>query len=141
MDEEKKDRGFVIKDRRFSAEADEKRTEPESGNKEKTIEQQSEANINASGPSETQQPPPYPTVNFTNFVISLSSSVLFNFGDIPDPVTNKAQRDLDAAKHTIDLLGMLQEKTRGNLTDDEQKLIDAMLFELRMRYVREKEKG
>ncbi len=82
-----------------------------------------------------------PEVNFSNFVISLGSSVLYHFGDIPDPVTNKNERNLAAAKQTIDLMGMLQEKTKGNLSDDEQKILESMLFEFRMRYVKEQQKG
>jgi len=55
-------------------------------------------------------------------------------------VTKKAEKNLAAAKQTIDILGMLQEKTAGNLTADEKNILDAVLFELRMRYVKEKSK-
>ncbi|MDD2672604.1 MAG: DUF1844 domain-containing protein, partial [Syntrophales bacterium] len=73
--------------------------------------------------------------------LSLGTSVVFHFGDIPDPVTKKAERNLDAAKQSIDIISMLEEKTRGNLDENEKKLMTELLYELRMRYVREKEKG
>jgi hypothetical protein len=64
---------------------------------------------------------------------------MYHFGDFPDPVSQKAQRNLTAAKQTIDILGMLRSKTEGNLDNNEKSLIDGLLFELRMRYVKEKE--
>ena len=63
---------------------------------------------------------------------------MFHFGDFPDPVSKKAERNLAAAKQTIDILGMLQTKTTGNLDENEKSLLDGLLFELRMRYVKEK---
>lgn len=139
MEEEKKDKGFVIRDRRFSAESEE--SKPESKPAEETKAPEEKAERTSAQGIDSQQQRVYPEINFTNFVISLSSSALFHFGDIADPITNKVQRDLPAAKQTIDILGMLQEKTKGNLNDEEKKLIDGILFELRMRYVKEKEKG
>ena len=62
---------------------------------------------------------------------------MYHFGDFPDPVTNKSVRNLPAAKHTIDTIGMLKSKTEGNLDDNEKNLMDGILFELRMRYVKE----
>jgi len=73
-------------------------------------------------------------------IVSLSSSVIYHFGDIPDPVTRKAEKNLIAAKQTIDILGIIEQKTKGNLDENEKRLMDAILFELRMRYVKEAEK-
>lgn len=81
-----------------------------------------------------------PEIDFSTFIFSLSTSALFHFGDFPDPSTQKAEKNLLAAKQTIDLLGMLKEKTRGNLDPGEEELLDNFLFELRMRYVKEMEK-
>jgi Domain of unknown function (DUF1844). len=64
---------------------------------------------------------------------------MYHFGDFPDPVSKETRRDLAAAKQTIDILNMLKEKTEGNLDDREKELLDGILFELRMRYVKEKE--
>jgi hypothetical protein len=81
-----------------------------------------------------------PEINFASFVLSLSSSALYHFGEIPDPVTNKKQRNLLMAKQTIDILGILREKTAGNLSPEEDALLSNLLYDLRMRYVRETEK-
>ena len=78
-----------------------------------------------------------PEISFANFIISLSTTVMYHLGDFPDPVTNKSVKNLQAAKHTIDMIGMLKNKTEGNLDDHEKNLMDGILFELRMRYVKE----
>jgi hypothetical protein len=83
---------------------------------------------------------PLPEINFPTFLLSLHTSVLFHFGDFQDPATGKTARNLPAAKQTIDILAMLKEKTEGNLDKDEQNLLDGILYELRMRYMKESEK-
>ena len=128
MSEEKKGEGFVIKDKRFSESSDTKE-EPAAAKeldvKEKVVEP-------------TTAPSDYPPVNFTNFVISLSTSALFHFGDFPEYEGGKAEKNLPAAKQTIDILNMLNEKTKGNLDQNETNLIQGVLYELKMRYVKEK---
>jgi hypothetical protein len=79
---------------------------------------------------------PLPHLSFSTFVFSLNSSALIHLGDYPDPVSGQVEPDLDLAKQTVDLLGLLKEKTRGNLTKEEEQLLDAILFDLRMRYVK-----
>ncbi len=79
-----------------------------------------------------------PAINFATFIFSLHSSVLLNLGLIGDPATGKKTRNLLAAKQTIDILGMLEEKTRGNLTTEEQGMLKDILYDLRLAYVREK---
>jgi hypothetical protein len=77
-----------------------------------------------------------PGISFAGFVISLATTAAVHFGDIPDPNTGeKMEADLVAAHQMIDLISLLQDKTKGNLTDDEAKLVDDLLYELRMRYV------
>lgn len=76
-----------------------------------------------------------PQVCFPTFILSLSSSALVHLGEVPDPETGKPMENIVVAKHTIDILAMLEEKTRGNLTAEEAKLLKDMLFELRMKYV------
>jgi hypothetical protein len=81
----------------------------------------------------TQEPP---EISFAGFVISLATTAAVHFGDIPDPNTGeKMDVDLVAAHQMIELISLLQEKTKGNLTSDEAKLVDDLLYELRMRYV------
>ena len=79
-----------------------------------------------------------PKVSFSTFVMSMHSSAIFAFGKIEDPVTKQKTKNLTMAKQTIDVLGMLEEKTKGNLTEEEDKLIKHILHDLRMAYVKEK---
>jgi hypothetical protein len=78
-------------------------------------------------------------VTFVAFIISLASNAAVHFGDLPDPVTNERRpQDLDAAAQLIELIAMLEEKTRGNLAAEERQLVEQVLFELRMRFVEAK---
>jgi Domain of unknown function (DUF1844) len=77
-----------------------------------------------------------PGVSFATFVLSLATTAAVHFGDLADPSTGqRAEPDLAAAHQMIDLIALLQDKTKGNLTTDEAKLIEDLLYELRMRYV------
>ena len=82
-----------------------------------------------------------PEITFSTFVLSLSSSAAMSMGGYQDPVSGHVPKNLEIAKQSIDILGLLAEKTKGNLNDDEQKLLDSSLYELRMRYVEELKKG
>lgn len=77
-----------------------------------------------------------PQVTFSTFILSLSSSAMVHLGEVPDPDTGQVAMNLPMAKHTIDILCMLKQKTRDALDSDEARLIDGILFELRMVYVR-----
>ncbi len=142
MEEDKKEKGFVIKDKRLFDESGDVRQEEL--NKEEAIpDQKTESAPEAGSDNEKKEQPEdhYLEVNFASFVLSLSTSAMYHFGDFPDPVSKKAERNLPAAKQTIDILSMLKDKTAGNLDEGEKNLIDGMLFELRMRYVKEKDRG
>jgi len=76
-----------------------------------------------------------PEVTFSAFVMSLNTSALFHLGEISDPVTGEKQQDLVLVKHTIETLQLLADKTKGNLTDDEQDILKNALSDLKMRYV------
>ena len=83
---------------------------------------------------ETRKPPDV-TIDFYTFCLSLGSSAFVHLGDAPDPETGQPGSDLALAKQTIDILGMLQEKTRGNLSDEEARFLQNLLLDLRLRYV------
>jgi len=76
-----------------------------------------------------------PRVDFATFILSLSHSALVHLGDAPNPETGHVDKSLALARQTIDLIAMLEEKTKGNLTGDEERLIGQILYDLRMRYV------
>ena len=81
--------------------------------------------------------PPLPAINFATFVFSLNSSALVQLGMMEDPMTGETSRNLPLAKQTIDLLSMLEEKTRGNLETDEAAMLKNILYDLRIHYVKE----
>jgi len=159
MSEEKKE--FVVKDRRIFAgdgkDQEQQKTEkaPEGGKTKdqptpkapaedkaregasKKVQADTTAGAAASekmSETETQ----LPEINFVTFVLSLNASALVNLGLVEEPASNTKVKNLPLAKQTIDILGMLQEKTRGNLSPDEENLIKHVLYELRMIYVKEK---
>ncbi len=78
-----------------------------------------------------------PQIDFSTFVLSINSSALVQLGLIEDPSTGQKTKNIPLAKQTIDILGMLEEKTNGNLTDDEANILKNILYELRMLYVKE----
>ena len=80
-------------------------------------------------------------ISFAGFVLSLATTAAVHFGDIPDPNTGeRLEPNVEAAGQMIEILTMLQEKTKGNLTDLESKLMDDLLYDLRLRFV-EAQKG
>ena len=130
-EEEQPSRGFKVSDRRRfvddaeSAEA--KRAEP-------VQEAPPGAMAHEDIPSGHHEPPPPHEINFSTFVMGLSTQALMHLGEIADPEAPHAP-DLAAAKQMIDLLGILREKTTGNLEPAEEQLLSSMLYDLRMRYV------
>jgi hypothetical protein len=136
MSSEGKGSGFTVTDRRiFADEQGAARVEeppveaPPPGAKEATA-----------SPREASPMGP-PSVDFHTFVLSLGSSALLHLGELERPGAAGPEKNLPLAKHTIDILGMLQEKTRGNLTPAEDKLMESLLYDLRLRYVELKGKG
>ncbi len=136
-DKNVEEKGFVIRDRRqFTAEGKVK-PEPEVQQAEKKNAERVTEKKEENGKSANV---PLPEITFSSFILSLSSSALFHFGEIPDPVSKKKERNLPLAKQTIDILGILQEKTQGNLDRDEEQLIANLLHDLRLKYVEESKK-
>jgi hypothetical protein len=82
-----------------------------------------------------EQSPP-PILSFTAFVLSLASTAAIHFGDLPDPVSGeRAEVNLDGAAQMIEILALLDQKTRGNLTAEERQVLEQVLYELRLRFV------
>jgi uncharacterized protein YozE (UPF0346 family) len=80
-------------------------------------------------------PAPKQEADFETLVLSLSTSAMYQLGLVQDPAGAPIPTDLGAARHTIDILGVLQKKTRGNLTPQEEQLLEQVLYELRLAYV------
>ncbi len=132
--EKDNDKGFTVKDKRIFSSDSDPSTEQNAPQSNDTPQTESPREQQRMSESES---PPLPDITFSSFIISLSSSALFHFGEIPDPITNKKLRNLPLAKQTIDILGILKMKTAGNLSKEESQLLENLLYDLRMRYVAE----
>jgi hypothetical protein len=131
-EEEIQGEGFTVKDRRaFDSKGDIKE-EFKRAQEEKAGEKEKE-------PKETRDTAPLPEINFSSFLLSLSSSTLLHLGEIADPQTGGKKKDLALAKQTIDIIALLKEKTKGNLSEEEGKLLEHLLYDLRMRFVKTSE--
>lgn len=86
--------------------------------------------------SRSDKEPCFPPVSFITFVLSLAQSAMVLMGEAPDPDSGEFMQNLSQAKHTIDILAMLDCKTRGNLTPEEHAVLENILCELRMAYVK-----
>jgi hypothetical protein len=78
---------------------------------------------------------PIPAIDFVTFILSLSTNAMVSLGLLPRPESGDKKRDLPLARQTIDILALLQEKTRGNLSGEEERILDSVLYDLRMTYV------
>jgi hypothetical protein len=142
MDEDKKQEAFTVKDkRRFVADETGSVIPEKPGGQEKPSQAAFEKEFpggeaKEGGPHEEHHIP-MPEIDFSTFVLSLSSSALLHLGLIENPHTKRIDRNLELAKQTIDILGMIKDKTRGNLSHDEDNLIENLLTDLRLKYVNE----
>src|SRR5918996_2495948 len=133
-EEKPEGKGFTVQDRRrFSPETGEAR-ENSAEAKGFTISSAKETSDETPGKTQTRSESP-PEINFSTFVISLSTQALMHLGEIASPLSGKVETDVPVAKQMIDILGMLKDKTRGNLNASEDRLMEDILFDLRMKYV------
>jgi len=133
---DERERGFTVSDRRrFSSEAEESGANaPEERGDAERVGRQDSRPTSRGGEAGAERSP-LPEMTLSTFVMSMSTQVLVLLGEIPNPVDNTVRRDMAAAKQVIDILGMLKEKTRGNLESNEEALFENVLYDLRMRYV------
>ena len=142
MPEEKEGKtDFVVKDRRIFADG---KLDAKEKEKKEASPAQEKKEAAAKGPDkkpEAGKPEPplqFPAINFSTFVVSLNASALLHLGVIEDPSSGAKTKSLPMAKQTIDILSMLQEKTTGNLSEEEENLLKNILYDLRIMYVKEK---
>ncbi|MFH1130686.1 MAG: DUF1844 domain-containing protein [Pseudomonadota bacterium] len=127
-EEEKKNPDFSIKDRRrFDSEGNQRGDDGSS-----SVAKDAEERWDSAGKGGV--PKEFPEIDFSNFVLSLAAAAMMYLGEtaLPDGTMKK---DVAVAKQNIDILAMIEEKTKGNLKKDEEKLLREMLYELRMRFV------
>jgi hypothetical protein len=99
--------------------------------------QENTGNAGPGGKGKPKATSPLPAINFATFIFSLNSSALVQLGMMEDPMTGENVKNLPLAKQTIDILSMLEEKTRGNLAADEAAMLKNILYDLRIHYVKE----
>lgn len=147
MDENERSEGFKVSDKRRFTPEGEAKTDDSGKDESVTPESESETR-EAPQPEPAPEPAAedkdtaesarreeLPPINFAGFVIGLANSALFQLGLIPVSEEGKPEKDLAGARQTIDIIAMLEEKTRGNLTDEEKRIITETLFQLRMAFV------
>ncbi len=103
--------------------------------KEKIVNEDWKKQVEKEREKEEKEVPGVPQASFILFVSSLATQVLIALGEIENPVTGNKERNLAQAKFTIDTLGVIEEKTRGNLTPEEKRYLEEVLYDLRMSYV------
>lgn len=146
------DKGFTVKDRRRRFDLDDEARPVEEEPKEAQLREEAAApppppdpqpDLGQGLPDEMemeQEPQPgqrhhLPPVDFSGLILSLAHATMMHLGQIPDPSGQPMPADLELARHTIDTIAMLKEKTQGNLSPEEQQLVETALTELRMAFV------
>ena len=99
------------------------------------VQAEKEAAVPADAAASSHAPPPLPPASFSVLLATIATQALVALGAVPHPASQKAEPSLDEAKHLIDTLGILEEKTKGNLTPDESRYLESLLFDLRLQYV------
>jgi hypothetical protein len=135
MSKEQESEGFKVTDKRmFRDDGEAKKPEsaaPSAGDKGPITETAGDAGLG------TDEIPPGTgaRIDFPSYVLSYYTQGLVLLGEVPNPYTNKKEEDLEAARHMIDILTMLEEKTQGNLSHEEKQLLESVLYELRMKFM------
>jgi pyruvate/2-oxoglutarate dehydrogenase complex dihydrolipoamide acyltransferase (E2) component len=144
--EEQEEKGFIVSDKRLFTPSGERVTD---ASPPEPAEPETPPTPKQEEPAAAQQPQPPPTgadapqdlppVDFAAFVMMLTNNVMVFLGQVPNPLTQQPQVDLAQAQHTIDIIMMLREKTRGNLTTEEDRFLQELLPQLQMAYVQAKQ--
>jgi len=136
-DEKGEEKGFVIKDKRIFSQEEQDLNKEDIEPEKKSAKEETKAKEEPAAEKQTAETE-LPEINFPTFIISLNASALVNLGAIEDPASGTKVKNLSIAKQTIDILSMLEEKTRGNLTEEEEQILKNILYDLRIIYVKEK---
>jgi hypothetical protein len=130
MTKEQEEQGFRVTDKRGFREDGE--AIPQENVKE--TENRAETQPQSAG-DKSQEAPPRAPIDFPSYILSYYTQGLVLLGEVANPYTNKKEEDVEAARHTIDILSMLEQKTKGNLSSEEQQLLESVLYELRMKFM------
>jgi hypothetical protein len=133
MSKEQEDTGFRVTDKRsFRTDGEPRETESAASQSPFADKPQSAAD----SPSANEPPlGELPRIDFPSYILSYYTQGLVLLGEVPNPMTNQKEEDLQGARHTIDIIDMLREKTQGNLSKEEDQLLGSVLYELRMKFM------
>jgi len=129
MSQEQEDQGFRVTDKRLFDEEGKVRDEVA----EEPVRQPQEPPVSQA--AEESAPGYGGPIDFPSYVLTYYTQGLVLLGEVPNPYTNKTEQNLEGVRHTVDILGMLKEKTKGNLAQEEANLLESVLYELRMKYM------
>jgi len=135
MSKEREEQSFTVTDKRMFREDGERR---EDAPVKKPAENKAKGAPKAEGTAPGLGSRPgkeLPQIDFPSYIISYYTQGLVLLGEVPNPYTNQKEEDPEAAQHTINILSLLKEKTKGNLTPDEEQLMESVLYELRLKYM------
>ncbi len=135
MTDQQDSQGFTVKDKRAFREDGEIRKETIPPEQLKRDQADPFKVVNDTARPEEVPPGTGPKIDFPSYILSYYTQGLVLLGEVPNPYTNKKEEDVEAARHTVDILEMLQEKTKGNLSQEEGQLLDSVLYELRMKFM------
>lgn len=143
-EEQAQNRGFKVTDRRrFTSGSDSEQSDPPDEAADAPTQRthtDAAASDTAAGPSGAETGPPL-EITFSSFVFGLSTQALMYLGEVPAAAGEEPKADMAAAQQMIDVLAMLQKKTSGNLETDEAQMLEDVLYDLRMRYVKLQREG
>lgn len=133
MTKEQEEQGFRVTDKRGFQEENEPGV-PENAEKTEAKSSGETSSIPKEKPRD-QESSSRPPIDFLSYIVSYYTQGMVLLGEVPNPYTDKKEEDIDAARHTIDILSMLEQKTKGNLSKEEQQLLESVIYELRMKYM------
>ncbi len=134
MSKDQDEQGFRVTDKRIFREDAERETAPSADSATESRSTRPETQ-GAESPRQEAPPGTGARIDFPSYVLSYYTQGLVLLGEVPNPYTNKKEEDSEAARHTIDILTMLEEKTKGNLSNEEEQLLGSVLYELRMKFM------
>lgn len=135
MTDRDEDKGFKIEDRRRFDAAGKDRTGAADAPRGDAARAPAEPTGSSAAQQYASSRPDLPAIDFSTFLLSLSTSAMVHLGQAPHPDGSTDEPDLELARQSIDILDLMHTKTKGNLTNDEQQLLQELLYDLRLRYV------
>ena len=135
MTKEQEEQGFRVTDKRgFREDGEPANPEGQTNEKEEEAPAVEQSSSKEEAPPE-KEAPPRPPIDFPSYILSYYTQGCVLMGEVPNPITNKKEEHIEEAKHIVDILSMLEQKTKGNLSKEEKQLLESVLYELRMKFM------